>query len=81
MSEERVEWETLPNGDIATRPVAGWGLGAFPMNVLLRLDVVQEDGSTEVVQVHLPASGIADFAKALVQKAERAMDESAWPKG
>lgn len=72
IEEDMSDWDRHPNGDIETAPVAGWAIGTAPHLVLLRLEILQEDGRIGTAQVHFPADRIDEFAKALRLKARRA---------
>lgn len=67
------EWDRLPNGNIETSPVVGWAVAAFPLNVMLRLEMLMEDGRIGSVQVHIPAPRVAELTEALLRTAKRAL--------
>jgi len=74
MSQASVDdWNRRPNGEIETAPVVGWSVAAFPLNVMLRLEILAENGQTEWAQVHIPAHRAPDLAKAIQRSARRAL--------
>ncbi len=66
-------WDRNPKGEIQTEPVVAWAVAAMPLNVAVRLEILQEDGRIAWAQLHLPATEAADLAKALRLKAKRAL--------
>jgi hypothetical protein len=73
------DWDRLPNGEIETSPVAGWEVGAFPMNVMLRLEILMEDGRIGTAQLHMPADQAIGLAEALRVKGQRALEAGTSP--
>lgn len=66
-------WDRLPNGDIETAPIAGWETACFPLNVMLRFEILMEDGRIGTAQMHLPANQAVGLAEALRHAAALAL--------
>lgn len=70
---DMADWDRLPNGEIEIEHVAGWAVGASPRNVLLRLEILMATGQIGYAQLKIPADQAADLAKALAERATRAL--------
>jgi len=66
-------WDRRPNGDIETEPVVSWAVGAMPLNVMVRLEILTESGQIAWAQIHISADQAIELGEALRLKGERAL--------
>lgn len=64
------DWDLDENGMIRTRPILGWTLATMPMNAMIRLDGLRQDGTVEAIQFHLSASQCRELGSALLRRAD-----------
>ena len=65
------DWDRLPSGEIETLPMAGWATAATRSVVLLRVEILTEEGQIGTAQLTIPPEEAFELGRSLQWWAER----------